>query len=414
MCNHVEFGVGWFLVTTTATTTTTTTTRTTTTIPRATPAPGQSCADVTSQLSLELEKQMVQGFGSLNLWDANFWSGQVSLASMQIEDPFPGQRKILWIRFARAGDGERGNVVSTVSEWEGLLTPVEAKMEVSEDSTGNGLLRKEEFVSCLLSSPALSEPLRRLASPVYGRSAAAIDEGPSILQLDVTVDCPEVADHKRDAKKSTDSRSQLPVLFGGSSSAKSAGAALLTADIANSAAMYGDTHGVEVLLRDTIGDFLLKVQEACESLAAKNLRLGNAEAVELSRRYRLVQIGPEHIVLAFWIRQDAAEEHVEAFLGDHADPSNWRPLDKDLTFWDYASRLGFGQGGRRFPPCLRVVRGSELLRQQSRFYRQMLAEQSLAEEMRNLLAWAIYYHRGDANSPEWRLQQHPTNSPEWR
>ncbi|CAE8678193.1 unnamed protein product, partial [Polarella glacialis] len=318
---------------------------------------GQSCADVTSQLSLELEKQMVQGFGSLNLWDANFWSGQVSLASMQIEDPFPGQRKILWIRFARAGDGERGNVVSTVSEWEGLLTPVEAKMEVSEDSTGNGLLRKEEFVSCLLSSPALSEPLRRLASPVYGRSAAAIDEGPSILQLDVTVDCPEVADHKRDAKNSTDSRSQLPVLFGGSSSAKSAGAALLTADIANSAAMYGDTHGVEVLLRDTIGDFLLKVQEACESLAAKNLRLGNAEAVELSRRYRLVQIGPEHIVLAFWIRQDAAEEHVEAFLGDHADPSNWRPLDKDLTFRDYASRLGFGQGGRRFPPCLRVVRG---------------------------------------------------------
>eukprot|EP00933_Yihiella_yeosuensis_P015686 TRINITY_DN13607_c0_g1_i1.p1 TRINITY_DN13607_c0_g1~~TRINITY_DN13607_c0_g1_i1.p1 ORF type:complete len:1017 (-),score=182.43 TRINITY_DN13607_c0_g1_i1:251-3232(-) len=367
---------------------------------------GATCADISSYLTLELEKQMSQGFGSLNLWSSNLFVAKPSLASMQIGDPFPGKRKLLYLRFARAGDGEKFIITRSVDENGDFLQTEEVCFDPAFPSVRNGMLTKEEFVSCLLDSSVLSEPLRRLAAPVYCRGTSAIEEEQTFT-LDVTVAVK--AGVPTEVAESVAATQELPVLFGN----EAQGGAFSSYTAPDSSVYHhGSGHGVEVNLNDTIGDLLLKVSEACERLAKQLMRTGSHQGVDLARLYRFVEIDPDDAVLVFCPPRPAFEatpadqDQLENFIGAHALTDNWRPLNKDFTFRDYTSRYGFGRPENRIPPCLRIVKASEQLRQENAQYRRFLAEQGYFNEISRYYAlrsgWALYHHRDDKDSREWR------------
>jgi len=265
-------------------------------------------------------------------------------------------------------------------------------------------------MSSLLAAPLLSEPLRRLASPVYGRTVADMDAESQALFLDVTV-----------AWNESGNGMELPVLFSGTPMDQSGGTSTVTRgylrdDTENvhrtalptsnvtAGALDGSGHGVQVHLSDTLGEFAAKLQQACEQLHTSLMRMGNSRALELARRYKEVQIGPNHVVLAFSpSHPTSTQDQFTALLGAHEDPDSWRPLDKDLTFRDYVSRFAFGQD-TVMPPCLRVVSMSERLRRANTHCRRLLAEERLVAEgiFETRFAWAVYKHREDGDSCEWR------------
>ena len=68
-------------------------------------ASGKVFADVKPQLVVEHERQV-----NTNLGELDMWAGQETLLNLdtyEIKDPFPQVQKVLWIRYVRAGDGER-------------------------------------------------------------------------------------------------------------------------------------------------------------------------------------------------------------------------------------------------------------------------------------------------------------------
>merc|ERR1719160_671906 len=103
----------------------------------------------------------------MNLWDERQGDGeQKSLRDLSISDPYIAQSKTLWIRYCRAGDGERKQVQIPVGMG-GHFTPVCCRMDMETTGSDQGsqmTITKEEFVSCILANPMLSESLRQLSS----------------------------------------------------------------------------------------------------------------------------------------------------------------------------------------------------------------------------------------------------------
>jgi hypothetical protein len=130
---------------------------------------GKHCHCVKHQINIEMEKQTNQHLGNINLWDAKMADGQKkNLSDLKIHDPFPFASKILWIRYCRAGDGERAQVQIPV-DGSGYFTPQMCEMDMSMDDASKSTqaqmtLSKEEFVSCVLANPMISESLRQLSS----------------------------------------------------------------------------------------------------------------------------------------------------------------------------------------------------------------------------------------------------------
>merc|ERR1712048_683345 len=104
---------------------------------------------------------------TFNMWPGG--SSHVHLSAMQIEDPFPGLKKTLWIRYVRAGDGERGNSKMLVDA-DGTVHVQEVPMDqtgIDPFDTGQLVkmsISKEEFVCSILSSPLLAETLRKMST----------------------------------------------------------------------------------------------------------------------------------------------------------------------------------------------------------------------------------------------------------
>lgn len=89
--------------------------------------------------------------------------GKLNLSNLKIKDPYAGSNKVLWIRYARAGDGQRFNAQYHVNE-QGSFPSHELPLDMDADTSTGKIqmtLTKEEFVSCVLSSPVLSEALRK-------------------------------------------------------------------------------------------------------------------------------------------------------------------------------------------------------------------------------------------------------------
>merc|ERR1712187_1036084 len=88
-------------------------------------------------------------------------------SALKVSDPFYGQRKVLWIRYARAGDGERKQKKIDVDSNGTLAGDLFTELDMNLDSQvgmAQMCISKEEFVSCVLNSTLLSETLRQLST----------------------------------------------------------------------------------------------------------------------------------------------------------------------------------------------------------------------------------------------------------
>ncbi|CAK8997389.1 unnamed protein product [Durusdinium trenchii] len=259
---------------------------------------GRQYLDVTPQLSMVLERQLSDGGRRLRLQ---------GLETLQLTDPFPDLSKILWLRFLR--DGEESSCAIRLENGLGPLTEV----EMDSDATLH-VLTKEEFISCILAHPELSEPLRR-------HSYLALD-ALGALTLDVMVEWTAAQ--------------YLPVLFGDGQGLAVGG---------HSRFEDGAGHEIKVFGSDTIWDFLEKLKSACQVLA---LKLQRAEA--LSKKYQAVAGSGQHEVYAFVPPTSNPKDSLEAVVKAHGDTSSWQILDKDCTFQSYAGLLKH----HGMPPCLKV------------------------------------------------------------
>jgi len=127
---------------------------------------GKSYKDVKHQLNIELEKQVNRNMGNVNLFPPTEGGDSISLKAINIDDPFPSSQKVLWIRFTRAGDGERGQARISIGgdgNFRPQLVPLDMELG-SRRANAQMAVTKEEFVSCMLNSQLLSESLRQLSS----------------------------------------------------------------------------------------------------------------------------------------------------------------------------------------------------------------------------------------------------------
>merc|ERR1712232_544080 len=110
--------------------------------------------DVKHQLVLAHEQMVTSNFGDLNLWAPNENTGpaRASLADLKISESFLSSGKKLWIRYARAGDGERKQKILDV-DGSGNITGdlyTELDMDLSPPHGMAAMcISKEEFVSCV-------------------------------------------------------------------------------------------------------------------------------------------------------------------------------------------------------------------------------------------------------------------------
>jgi len=155
----------------------------------------QRWTDVTAHIVLEHEKQMAMNGGLFNLFAAA-WLAQDPAGSqfveygfknMHLDDPLPKQPKVLWIRYIRGGDGERCMHAVKFDAENRLMQPEpgigyspEVPME-QIDIWPQTKVTKEEFISCILTSPVLGESLRRLGSCDHVLHAK------KLIPLDVTI-----------------------------------------------------------------------------------------------------------------------------------------------------------------------------------------------------------------------------------
>lgn len=116
----------------------------------------------------------------------------VNLSALRIHDPFPGRRKVLLIRFARGGDGQRYNAQYNVDGL-GDLPMHELAMDMAADSQAARIqmsLTKEEFVTCVMTSPILSEALRKMTLFDMPGHREGVHEILMPIKLDVVVGDP--------------------------------------------------------------------------------------------------------------------------------------------------------------------------------------------------------------------------------
>jgi len=114
----------------------------------------------------------------------------INLSALRIRDPYPSKRKVLLIRFARSGDGQRFNAQYNVDGLGNLTSAVELALDMPMDNGAARIqmsLTREEFVTCVMESPLLSEALRKTTMfDMRGRDPSREQHlGP--IKLDVVV-----------------------------------------------------------------------------------------------------------------------------------------------------------------------------------------------------------------------------------
>jgi len=129
---------------------------------------GKHYADVKHQMLIESEKQCDSHLGAMTLWPDVQGGQTINLKELRISDPFPMSSKVLWIRYMRAGDGERFQAQIQVNgNGEFQPSPLLLELPIDTDaktSKAQMSVTKDEFVSCILANPLLGESLRQLSS----------------------------------------------------------------------------------------------------------------------------------------------------------------------------------------------------------------------------------------------------------
>jgi len=163
---------------------------------------GKNWTDVKKNMIVAHELHVAMtGFG-LDMFtpDSNREVGKaLNLSLLEIPDPYPEQPKTLWLRYCRAGDGQRFNARIPVDS-DGALRGGEVRFDMNAASPSEAEaaqvqlhLTKQEFVNCLMSSSLLSESLRQLSTT--DNNSDHVPPATSI-RLDVTIADPtkEAAD----------------------------------------------------------------------------------------------------------------------------------------------------------------------------------------------------------------------------
>ncbi|CAE7758736.1 MKK3 [Symbiodinium necroappetens] len=407
---------------------------------------GRGYVDINTSILMELEKQIFECEGSLNLWETAFATA-ASLQTLEITDPFPERNKLLCLRYVRAGDGERLQISLKV----GMDGQVTAQQVLMDSSSYESLaLSKKEFQPCfaarnddawckgsaseapelILSKTAfeggtvdftfaIKEQLRApLAGLGWEVSRFRISENMQRYFDRQTLWLSMFSWRRPEQRRSAEMRrSRRQHIFGQSYIAKLCeqrpgnsiavyrvyGEALPSASHrwkslraraeALETAMDGGGHGVKVFLNDTFRDFLAKVQEACSKLGRTLSSQRVVQVLESAKRYKSVSIGPEHQVFAFMppVNPDP-KDGLGALMGALADHASWFPLDKDLTFLDYVTAFS---RYKSMPPFLRVVRAEEI------------NSDGINEHSRPVTGPSRWRQ-------SWRLHQHQDLSQEWR
>eukprot|EP00933_Yihiella_yeosuensis_P040244 TRINITY_DN34501_c0_g1_i1.p1 TRINITY_DN34501_c0_g1~~TRINITY_DN34501_c0_g1_i1.p1 ORF type:complete len:1455 (-),score=342.47 TRINITY_DN34501_c0_g1_i1:123-4262(-) len=153
---------------------------------------GKKWVDVKKQLIIGHEMQVAMNRGDVNILPVGLQAHEEdlritpSLASLHIPDPFPGERKVLWVRFCRAGDGQRFNS-QIRADVDGTLSAAEVHLDMEHESEAGQLqmtLSKEEFINCVLQNSLLSETLRQLSTTDNGTDGVL---NGTAIKLDVTI-----------------------------------------------------------------------------------------------------------------------------------------------------------------------------------------------------------------------------------
>jgi len=99
-------------------------------------------------------------------WFKAQYSKELGLSDMGIKDTGIMGSRTLWIRYVRAGDGERcsqGARFSSGSLVRDQKNDPEIYMDLPE-TVMNNMVTRAEFISCMTASPLLSETLRRMGA----------------------------------------------------------------------------------------------------------------------------------------------------------------------------------------------------------------------------------------------------------
>jgi hypothetical protein len=164
--------------------------------------------DVTGELALEQERQMVDNGGTFNLFSPTFLAlsnNKITLADMGIKAPSTIYEQCLVVRFVRGGDGERVTKYVKFNR-DGSLASVEGneeanKMELELDLPPSSLMctkvTKEEFVNCFLHCPLLGEALRDMAA--YDRQSP----DRKTVSLDVMIIDPRHEEQAKEAEQAS-------------------------------------------------------------------------------------------------------------------------------------------------------------------------------------------------------------------
>jgi len=363
---------------------------------------GKDKTDVTALIVLEHEKQLANGGGFINLFRKEYINGlenqRIQLASMGIN---PGRYTTLYVKYVRAGDGERCIKAIDISKGYIAAEDSEVDMEVVDDWPQTKIT-KEEFIACVLNSPVLAEPIRRL-----GEQTDKLTQPSEAIALEVTLSDPSGKDEerlvnellqeqeRREEKKRQDLERQREqerkrqdtggifrtgMSFGpGQEQPKTSDKdkepledqirkRLQLTEIKlkfgpkTEGTALGSNHGIEVFLGDSIYNFKEKVTQACR---LESERLEGEGRYEDSANYSDVLIGHKHLVMAFVPSAQVTRlyaqglhhtsEYQEAYQKAVNDPSSWQPLEAAMTFNQYAATFGFGRAQAQ----LRVVLGTE-------------------------------------------------------
>eukprot|EP00928_Gymnodinium_smaydae_P067959 TRINITY_DN5099_c0_g1_i1.p1 TRINITY_DN5099_c0_g1~~TRINITY_DN5099_c0_g1_i1.p1 ORF type:complete len:3333 (+),score=742.01 TRINITY_DN5099_c0_g1_i1:194-10192(+) len=137
-----------------------------------------SFVDVTNEVALEHERQIAKNGGYMNLFAELYMEQRrVNLSQDMGIQHYAYSSKVLWIRYVRGGDGERCTAAIPI-ERDGYIPPGSEVFFEMRDMWPQTKVTKDEFVSCLVNSPLLSEAVRRLAGAVptpQARRALALD-----------------------------------------------------------------------------------------------------------------------------------------------------------------------------------------------------------------------------------------------
>jgi len=147
--------------------------------------------DVTAEIVAEHEKQIAENGGFLTLFRNEHMAFKkeikqaLNLRDMKIKGL--GKISFLAVRYIQAGDGERLWKPVSVDKNGNIMDNSEILFDDGADRKKNNRVNKEEFISCMMASPLISEALRRL-----GHCETFIPQRP--MRLDVEIMDPHKLD----------------------------------------------------------------------------------------------------------------------------------------------------------------------------------------------------------------------------